>query len=160
MFFPTVSGETLTGQEFTVPFGLAGELNLLLVGFDPKHLKAIRSWLAVLPEIKPHYPGFHYYHLALGSQLTQDQQMLFGLGMRHLLPEAELRELSITVFLDKALFCEWLTLPSQNTNQLFLVDREGGILWRCEGFLTPPKREDLYRILTHLYSTKLPIWEI
>lgn len=45
MIFPTVSGTTLDGRRITLPTGLEGEYNLLVIAFQQRQRLQVDMWM-------------------------------------------------------------------------------------------------------------------
>jgi hypothetical protein len=136
MFFPVVSGCSLTDREFIVPSGLDGEFNLVIIAFDPSHQYAIRSWLPTLEFLLEEYPDFRYYQLPTLWDLPPMQRLFIDNGMRRIVQDEATRAIMIPLYVDKTAFAEMLQLSGEETITLALIDREGEILWRAEGIAT------------------------
>lgn len=161
MIFPTVHGENLSGRVYTVPFSLEGEYNLLMVAFEPSQQFLLRTWVPFLMQLVAQYRSFRYYELPTLGVVTQDQRQYIDHAMRRNILDPNIRDLVITLYVDKVAFCKALDLRSETTIYLFLIDHEGEILWRAEGIATPYKKEELTRTLLRLFNTNdTPLWEV
>lgn len=158
MIFPTVCGENLLGREFTIPYGLEGEFNLAMVAFEPTQHFLLQTWLPLLSQLSMQYDRFRYYELPTLGNLNDDQRTFFSQGMRRNIPDPAMREIVITLYLDKAAFCEALQVRGENTIYLFLIDREGEVLWRAEGIATQNKKDDLTKTLKQIYDSPIDLW--
>jgi hypothetical protein len=63
--------------------------------------------------------------------------------MRAGIPDPVARERTITLYLDKDAFRGALQLATEEDIQALLLDRQGRVLWRAEGILTPDKAASL-----------------
>ena len=68
-------------------------------------------------------------------------------GMRAGIPDRSVRERTITLYTNKPLFEELLNINSEDTIYLFLIRRNGEILWRSEGEYDIQKGEELLKII-------------
>lgn len=152
MIFPTVCGESLTGREFVVPYSLEGEYNLVMVSFEPAQQFLLRTWLPMLSQLADQHHSFRFYELPTLGNLTEDQRMFIDHGMRRTIADPDIREIVITLYLEKSTFCQALDIRTENTIHLFLIDHEGEVLWRCEGIATQYKKEDLLRRIHKVYE--------
>jgi hypothetical protein len=152
MIFPTVCGENLTGRQFVVPYTLEGEYNLVMVAFEPAQQFLLRTWLPVLSQIAEQQSSFRFYELPTLGNLTEDQRIFIDHGMRRSISDPDIREIVITLYVDKIAFCKALDIRTENTIHLFLIDHEGEVLWRCEGIATQYKKEDLLRGIQRIYE--------
>jgi hypothetical protein len=67
--------------------------------------------------------------------------------MRAGIPDAIARERTITLYLDKDEFKSALNISSEDEIYLFLVDRDGEILWRETGTFSEDKAADLLQVI-------------
>ncbi|HVO42532.1 MAG TPA: hypothetical protein VMT34_07910 [Aggregatilineales bacterium] len=136
MFFPTVTGSNLEDREFVLPYGLDGEYNVLMLAFEPTHQSALRSWLPTLDHLAEEYTDFRYYEVAVLWDLPPLQRLFVDNGMRRAIQDEDLRARVITVYVDKAAFCNTLDLTDEERIYVLLIDREGQVLWRTDGAAT------------------------
>lgn len=161
MNFPTVSGTTLSGREFTIPYGLEGEYNLVMIAFEPAQQFLLRTWLPFLAQMGEQYESFRYYELPTLGNLNEDQRMFIDQGMRRSINDPAIWDIVITLYLDKNTFRKVLDMRGESTIYLFLIDHEGVILWRSEGIATQLKKDDLTRTLQKIYDIdNTTLWEV
>jgi len=89
------------------------------------------------------YPGFRYYELPTLQELNPLSRVFINEGMRAGIPDPTARERTITLYIDKLGFRQALDLPHEEDIYVLLVNRQGQILWRVAGELTPEKTESL-----------------
>jgi hypothetical protein len=70
--------------------------------------------------------------------------------MRAGIPDQTARERTITLYLNKETFKGALGIDSEEVIWLFLVDREGTILWQDQGRFSESKLEGLIEVLAEL----------
>ena len=70
--------------------------------------------------------------------------------MRGGIPSRDTRGRTVTLYIDKAPFKESLEIPTEETLYLYLVDREGNILWRESGELSDEKATSLENAIEKL----------
>lgn len=153
MIFPTTCGTNLTGREFVLPFTLEGEYNLVMISFEPAQQFLLRTWLPLLSQLAEDHSTFRFYELPTLGHMSQDQKSFIDSGMRRGISDPSLREVVITVYVNKPEFCQMLDIRTENTIHLLLIDHEGEILWRCEGIATQYKKDDLIRNIQRIYAT-------
>lgn len=152
MFFPTVSGASLSGREHTLPFSLEGEFNVVMLAFEPVHQMLLQSWLPALENLKVKYPRFAYYELPTLWDLDEEQRKMIDIGMRQAIPNPRMHDIVITLYVQKDTLLNLLDFPDESTIYVLLIDREGEILWRSDGVITPQKLESLTRLLDQVYD--------
>ncbi len=82
MQFPTISGQDLLRRKVTLPSGLEGQLNLVLVAFQRWHQTLIDSWLPAVNELEDHYPGLRHYELPVLARMDLLARTFINEGMR------------------------------------------------------------------------------
>jgi hypothetical protein len=145
--FPAVSGSNLNRQEFEFPRDFRGELNLVIVPFQRHQQTFVNTWIPAAQEIETAYPGFIYYELPTIYEMPVISRTLINEGMRAGIPDQISRERTITLYLDKSGFKSALDITNEDEIHLFLVDREGKILWQTTGEFTQKKVNDLVELI-------------
>lgn len=155
MRFPTVRGSNLLRQTVTLPDDLEGELNLLLVAFQRWHQQWVDTWLPLARQLEAAHPDLRYYELPTIQRMNVLSRTFINEGMRAGIPDPVARERTITLYLDKAAFREALNLAHEDTIYVLLVDRQGQVLWRAEGALTPEKGATLVGAIEEIAANRI-----
>ena len=121
LHFPVVTGNNLDRQEFEFPRDFEGKFNLVI-----------------------------YYELPTIYKMPALSRTFINEGMRAGIPDQTSRERTITLYLDKESFKRALGITSESSISLFLIDREGNILWRDEGRFSEDKAAGLAAALQEL----------
>lgn len=145
--FPVVSGFNLNRQEFEFPRDFGGDLNLVIVPFQQHQQLTVNTWIPFAQEVEATTPGFMYYELPTIYEMPAISRTFLNEGMRAGIPDQTSRERTITLYLNKEEFKLALDIPSENDIYLFLVDRDGNILWRTVGGYTEDKASDLIKAI-------------
>lgn len=145
--FPVVSGFNLERREFVFPRDFEGEHNLVLIPFQRYQQELVDTWIPAAQQIEAEFPGFIYYELPTLTGMSTLYRTFLNEGMRAGIPDQTARQRTITLYLDKEMFKNGLDIPSENDIYLFLVDRDGKILWRMTGEYTPEKTSELIKVL-------------
>jgi hypothetical protein len=141
--FPVVSGFNLNRQEFEFPRDFDGDLNLMIVPFQRYQQNTVDTWISTVQEIEASFPGFIYYELPTIYEMSLISRTFLNEGMRAGIPDQTARQRTITLYLDKATFKSALNIPNENDIYLFLVDRDGTILWNSTGAYSEEKARAL-----------------
>jgi hypothetical protein len=141
--FPEVTGENLNGVTIKIPSQLSGELNILLVPFQQWQQGLVNSWVPFLEYLMKNNPSFDYYELPTIRKMNFFFRRMIDGGMRGGIPSRDTRDRTVTLYIDKAPFKESLEIPTEDTLYLYLVDREGNILWRESDELSDEKATSL-----------------
>ena len=145
--FPTVSGYNLKRQNIEFPRDFSGNLNLLIIPFQQHQQIIVNTWIPVAQEFEGKIPGFIYYELPTIYEMPAIARSFINEGMRAGIPDQTARERTITLYLDKDSFKSALGITNEDDIYLFLVDRDGRILWRTNGEYTQEKENDLLKTL-------------
>lgn len=146
--FPTVTGDSLTGQAFTLPADFAGTLNLIIMPFDQGQQVRADTWLPLARQLQSADPAFAYYNIPTLRAVNPVLRGIITSGMNMAISDASLREVTIMLFLeDKDLFFEALAIPDADNIQVFLLNAKGQLLWRSNGDYTASKGDQLRAFL-------------
>lgn len=135
--FPEVSGSNLEGRTYNLPSDFEGELNIVALVFFGHHQSWVNSWVSIASRLTRANPKLHFYEI---PTLTNDNKPFRGLidGIMHSgIPDKTAREATITLYLNRVQFLKTAGLPHDRTIYVLLVNRQGQILWRGDGVLTP-----------------------
>lgn len=148
--FPEVSGYNLQREEFIFPENFQGEYNLLLIPFQRRQQEDVNTWIPAAQELERTIPGLVYYELPTIYRLPTLSRTLINEGMRAGIPDQTARERTITFYLDKSVFKQALGITSEENIQIFLVDRQGNILWQEQGLFNIEKNQSLIDQISQL----------
>ncbi|MEO6526422.1 MAG: hypothetical protein ABIP93_07340 [Gemmatimonadaceae bacterium] len=131
--FPNVEGSNLEGEHFKLPSDFKGELNVVLVAFRREQQIDVDSWMPFLKTVGESRRDVRVYELpTLGRRYRLMRPVIDG-GMRRGIPDAAVRAVTITLYIDKAPFRESLRLRHEDRIYVLLVDQRGRVFWRAEG---------------------------
>jgi hypothetical protein len=145
--FPVVKGDNLNGQTIQIPGELRGEINVLLVPFQMWQQDLVNSWVPFLEHLTKNNPKFDYYELPTIRKMNFFARRIIDGGMRGGIPSRNTRGRTVTLYIDKTPFKETLGIPTEKTLYLYLVDKEGTILWEESGGITDEKATSLEEAL-------------
>lgn len=142
--FPQISGENLPGDLFQLPGGFAGEKVLVIVPFDEEQQVSAASWLPLARELANSEANFAYYNVPVFPAMSAPLRTIIRAGMSITITDAELRERTITVFLeDLDAFLTALEIPNADAMQVFLLNSERAVIWRGAGSYDDAQGADL-----------------
>ena len=147
MSFPTITGKNLEDKKLTIPNELEGEFNFLIIAFQRWHQQLVDTWTPFLKDITEQNQNSKFYELPTISSKFKDQRPYIDRGMRAGIRSREIRERTITLYLDKEDLKKHLEVQSEETIFTFLIDRSGKIYWRGIGQYKPEYKLQLDRIL-------------
>jgi hypothetical protein len=148
--FPEVSGYNLMREEFIFPEDFEGKYNLVLIPFQQVQQRDVNTWIPPAQELERTVPGLVYYELPTIYELPTLSRTFINEGMRAGIPDQTARERTITFYLDKEEFKTALGITTEAEIQVFLVDKEGNILWQEEGLYSLEKEQSLLDQLSQL----------
>jgi len=131
--FPQVEGSSLSGTPHRLPGSLAGDVNLLLIAFRQWQQSDVDTWVPVAARLAEEVPGFRAYELPVISQVYRPVSGFIDGGMRGGIPDPEVREATITLYLNRKQFLDDLQIPTVRAIVPMLVTPAGEILWRTTG---------------------------
>ena len=145
--FPVVSGFNLNRQELQFPRDFGGDYNLVIVPFQQYQQQIVNTWIPFAQELESSFPGFIYYELPTIYEMPMLSRTFLNEGMRAGIPDQTARERTITLYLDKETFKSALDIPTEDDISLFLVSRDGEIVWRTTGAYNSEKANDLLQFI-------------
>ncbi len=147
MHFPQVTGSNLERRRFTLPGDLEGDLNLLFLAFWQRHQSLVDSWMPLANRLQEQRKDLVAYELPVIQSRSRVSQWFIDGGMRAGIPDRRIRELTITLYLDKPPFLDALDISDDRTIQVLLVDRSGRVVWRTAGAWDQEREADLVSFL-------------
>lgn len=141
--FPAVTAENLARQKVTLPGGMAGEKNLLLISFAPEQQKDVESWLPAAQALQHMDFQFHYYELPVQGRENFVFRWWATSSMRSDESDPESWPWIVPLFVDQHRFMQELEIPNAKQVVALLVNRDGKVLWRAYGPMTTPDRAAL-----------------
>jgi hypothetical protein len=145
--FPDVTGRNLEGRELRLPADFAGERTVVLVAFRRRQQREVDSWLPMLATLRAADPGLAVYEIpTLSSGWTPLRGWIDG-GMARGITDPAVREVTVTLYIDKGPFKDALGITSERAIYLFVLDRDGRVTYRAVGGATPDGVAALRRAL-------------
>jgi len=143
MIFPEVSGQNLEFENFNLPYNLEGTLNLVIIPFRRWHQNLVDEWSFHLNNLEKKYSNFKYYEIPTLNKGYKVMRFMIDGGMRSGIPDKAVRKRTITLYVNKTPFKKKLKIRSEDTIYLFLMNKNGEIIWRSEGSFDKKKFESL-----------------
>ena len=141
--FPPVTSYSLDKQKVSLPGELEGQTNLLLISFKPEQEQDIDSWLPAAEALQHSSFQFRYYQLPIAEKENFVFRWWESSSMRSDQTDPETWHWIIPIWLDRKKFLEDLQIPNEKEVVALLVDRQGHVLWRASGPMTPESRASL-----------------
>jgi hypothetical protein len=147
MIFPKVTGQNLEFENFILPHNLEGELNLVIIPFRRWHQNLVDEWSFYLNTLEKKHSYFRYYEVPTLNRGFKFIRFMIDGGMRSGIPDKAVRQRTITIYTNKALFKKKLKIHSEDTIYLYLMDKNGKIIWHVEGNFDNNKLQSLEKLL-------------
>lgn len=144
--FPVVAGSNLDGHKYSLPNDFKGNLNIVMIAFRREQTNLIEGWTNRLEELVGKNPTLEYYELPVLSTSYSPFRWWIDGGMRAGILDDKARQRTITVYTNKKVFKNQLGISDEGTIYIFLVSRNGKILWRTQGGFTEEKHQQLQHI--------------
>jgi hypothetical protein len=139
MQLPTVQGANLARQTLTFPADFAAELNLVFVPFQQWQQRDVDSWGALAEHLRQTEPSFEYYEFPTIQRMNFIARTFINEGMRAGIPNSATRRRTITLYIDKRPFKQALNINTEDQIWVYLMDKQGNVLWHSSGPFTPEK---------------------
>ncbi|MEM9954867.1 MAG: hypothetical protein AAF846_24890 [Chloroflexota bacterium] len=150
--FPTITGKTVNGARRTVPQDLYGKYNVVLIAFEQHHQYDIDTWIPALKPIKEKYPDLDVFELPIieQTQTSMVGRMMVDFWMYTGIPDSDVRDHTITCYIDLQQFLSTLNMPHADQIYALLIDQTSIVYWQTSGVYTPTKLDSLTAILQDL----------
>lgn len=145
--FPLVSGNNLNREIFEFPRDFIKNYNLVFIPFQQRQQEIVNTWIPFVLEIEGTFPDFIYYELPTIYEMPALSRTFINEGMRAGIPDDTVRQRTITLYIDKDSFKKALGIQSENEVYIFLVNKEGKILWSELGPYTKEKAQSMVDFL-------------
>ena len=147
MKFPQVKATSLTNKTYLLPGDLEGDYNLVIVAFKQWQQDWVDTWIPSLRNLAYRHDNLRVYEMPTMSRFNGLYRFMIDNGMRAGIPDRSVRASTLCAYIDIPPFAKALDLPTYDTICLFLLDRNGEILWRGQGQFDQQQLTDLTAIL-------------
>ncbi len=141
--FPPVTSYSLDKQKVSLPGELAGQTNLLIVSFKAEQEQDVDSWLPAAEALQHSNFQFRYYQIPVAEKENFVFRWWESSSMRSDQTDPETWHWIIPLWVDRRKFLEDLQIPNDKQVVALLIDRQGHVLWRSSGPMSPEKRASL-----------------
>ncbi len=135
LLFPTVIAKTLANRAIEFPSQIRGQVGLLFVAFEQNAQQQINSWLTPLISNYLESNDVAYYEIPMISGTYKMAADFIDGGMRRGVPK-NLHDRTATYYGPRDAFCNALNITDRSKAYLFVLDREGNIVFRAMGMAT------------------------
>lgn len=141
--FPALTTYNLDRDKLDLPAGFAGQFDLLLISFQPEQETQIDTWMPVAQALQHTNFNFRWYRMPVSSRENFIFRWWDNSSMRSDETDPETWPWIVPLYVDKNDFRRNLQIPNERQVSVLLVNKQGKVLWRAEGSLTPDKRTSL-----------------
>jgi len=135
--FPRLQATSLARTPIQLPDDAQGKVALILIAFQRQAQGMVDSWLNPYTKKFGDTPGFTFYEIPMikGKWWRLFSASIDG-GMRMGIPEKK-HEHVVTYYGNISHYLSALQIQDLSLAYAFLVDKQGYIIWRGEGFASP-----------------------
>jgi|HubBroStandDraft_1064217.scaffolds.fasta_scaffold350705_1 hypothetical protein len=138
--FPSILSYSLDKSKVNLPGDLEGKANLLLISFEPEQQKDIETWFPVAQALQHTNFDFRWYRLPVSSRENFVFRWWENSSMRSDETDPETWHWIVPLYVNKDDFRHALDIPNEHDIVALLTDKQGRVLWRASGGMTPQKR--------------------
>jgi hypothetical protein len=141
--FPPVTGFSLDKQKVSLPGEMEGATDLLLLSFRTEQQRDVDSWMPAAQALQHTNFQFRWYQLPIAEKENFIFRWWESSSMRSDQTDPETWHWIVPLWVDRRKFFADLQIPNDKQIVVLLADRQGHILWRSSGPMTPDKRAAL-----------------
>ncbi len=147
--FPIIKGISLSNNEVIFPEAIRGRVAVLSIAFKQRAQLCINTWA---DELLPKYginKSVQYYEVPmLGGQYKMMRNWIDG-GMQNGVPKP-LHDFTVTYYGPLKKYYKSLGIDSKKNCYIYVLDQDGIIKGRFDGFSTPEKISELFTLINSL----------
>jgi hypothetical protein len=141
--FPVVTADALDKQRVTLPAGLEGEVNLLVLSFAPDERNQVETWTAEAQALQHTNVKFRAYRMPVEERENALFRWWANASLRSDETDPQLWHWVVPLYVEKKQFLAQLGIADEKSVVVLLVEKSGRILWRATGASTPGARAGL-----------------
>ncbi|MFC1725136.1 hypothetical protein ACFL4T_05890 [candidate division KSB1 bacterium] len=142
MKFPFLKVKTLSGKEIIYPDSLKGKISLIFIAFERETQKKIDSWFYPYYEKYKSNENLKMYEIPMLKRRYKLMSFIIDGGMRRGIVKNR-HDYVTTYYGDINKYKRILSMDDNSECYLFLLDREGNILWHETGTADEEKLQKL-----------------
>ena len=152
LFFPTFSGDSLSGNTIAFPDAFDSDYTLVVMAFGADHLPKIGAWMEIAAELSDTYSDLSFYGIPISPELPAPAMIVARKAITALL-DSSFHDNVVTVFLDnRDDLLEMMEISDFDDMQVFIVNIDDEIAWCMEGDFTEEKAEELRQQVDLLFD--------
>ena len=134
--FPTLTTDSLAGNEVTLPDSAKGKVTLIVMSFKRDSQSQNDSWLGPFEKEFGQKEGYLFYEVPMIRRRFVFMSPLIDSGMRSAIPNEKHKNV-ITYYGNVDTYKQALKIEDIYLGYAFLLDREGIICWQGQGSAKP-----------------------
>lgn len=132
--FPAIAGRSLAGNEVTLPDDLSGKVTLVVVAMERSAQPMVDSWISPFRDAFAGQDEYAWYEVpVIDRKIGFFLSGMIDAGMRAGIPSAVHRSV-VTVYGNTRDIADALGITDRSTASAFLLDQEGMVRLRGEGY--------------------------
>jgi len=143
MIFPELKAETLSGIDMKYPDDVKGKVTLILMAFKRETQRKIDSWLEPFSKAFENDTSVQFFEIPMLARQWILMSPIIDGGMRSGIPKQK-HGIVTTFYGDVNKYCELLSIKDKSDGYFFLLDKNGVIQWRSNGFATEEQLKELF----------------
>ncbi|MBD3193646.1 MAG: hypothetical protein GF317_01220 [Candidatus Lokiarchaeota archaeon] len=145
MKFPRLKSKDLKNIPFSIPNNFSKNLNIIIIPFKKSILSNLTSWRSFLRTLSTELSFIALYEFPIYSNASKIKETIIkGKFKQNEYQKSELDNI-IPFYVNKRRFKNNLAILDEKEVHIFLLNREGEILWRSYGKYNLDKAQDLKR---------------
>lgn len=145
---PSVELSDLNGTDYQFPRDLPDGRTLLVFGFAHAQKELVQQWVDAVTGLPTPNENFTVFKVPVIDNSNAALRMIIRNGMRAGTTGDEAKEHTLPLFVDKSSLLSALGVPNADEPAAILFDREGRVLWKGFGTISPEKLGDLRATLS------------
>jgi hypothetical protein len=142
-----LTGQNLNGKTVNLPSDFQAPASIVFIAYVRAQQAQVDTWKAFVADVRRRYPPIGNYEVPTLPKSDAFFRWFIDGGMRRGIPDEATRDITITLYIDKAPFNEALGIASESDITVLLVKPTGAVLWRSSGAFTPAKGSGLMDVL-------------
>lgn len=140
--FPEITSKSLAGRVVTLPEEVKGKVALVCIAFIRSAQSMIDSWARPFEQEFGKDSRFTVYEVPMINTGWKVLSWMIDSGMRGGIP-VEKHDNVVTFYGDYSSYQEALEMKNTNLAYVFLLDQEGFIRWKGQGYSSPETEKEL-----------------
>lgn len=150
--FPQVSVSDLNGQSYELPVGLPSARAVIVMGFAHSQREEVARWAKALTLAVNGKADLMLIEMPVIDGGSAALRSVIRNGMRAGISDEDTRRRTMTLFVNRDEFARTLKLSSVEQPAVVLIARDGAILWKASGALSPEQLAGLSDVLATSHS--------